>query len=182
MNAVLPEISLQLQDDEWPFEYADHDRQIARGIVFDDSGYFYFVHAERNDLFGQATLIETAGGGVEAGEDLHTAIQRELREELGANVGILCKIGMVEDYYNLIHRHNINHYFLCKVVSLGDRSLTNEEINCFHLSTQRMTYECAVHEYKKCSTSKLGRLVANRELPILQQAKKILERLEQHIV
>lgn len=26
---------------------------------------FYFVRAERNDDFGQATIIETAGGGVE---------------------------------------------------------------------------------------------------------------------
>ena len=31
---------------------------------------FYFVRAERNDDFGQATIIETAGGGVEEGEEL----------------------------------------------------------------------------------------------------------------
>lgn len=27
------------------------------------------------------------------------------------------------DQYNLIHRHNLNNYFLCKVVSFGDKTL-----------------------------------------------------------
>ena len=108
------EIKLYLQDTQWPFEYTDHDREIVRAIVFDDFGYYYFVRIERNDEFGDAVLIETSGWGVEPGEDLHTAILRELREELGVEVDILCTIGVVSDYYNLIHRHNVNNYYLCK--------------------------------------------------------------------
>ncbi len=89
------EIRIDLQDNEWPFEYTDHDREIVRGIVFDDAGTFYFVRARRNDEFGKATLIETSGGGVECGEDLLSAIRRELKEELGAEVEVLCRIGIV---------------------------------------------------------------------------------------
>ena len=169
------EINIHLQDEEWPFEYTDHDRQIARAIVFDDNGYFYFVRAERDDDFGKAKLIETAGGGVEAGEDLHTAVVREVQEELGANVEVLCKIGVVSDYYNLIHRHNINNYYLCRVISFGNKNLTQAEIESFHLSTLKLPYEEAMLEYKKCSESKLGSLIAEREIPILQQAKIILD-------
>ena len=66
-------------------------------------------------ICGQATIIETAGGGVEEGEELQDAIKKELKEELGVKVDVICKIGVVSDYYNLIHRHNINNYFLCKV-------------------------------------------------------------------
>ncbi|EKC53092.1 MutT/NUDIX family protein, partial [human gut metagenome] len=84
-------------------------------------GNFYFVRAERNDDFGQATIIETAGGGVEEGEELQDAIKRELKEELGVKVDVICKIGVVSDYYNLIHRHNINNYFLCKVEFFGEK-------------------------------------------------------------
>lgn len=175
MNENKSEINIHLQDDEWPFEYTDHDRQIARAIVFDNYGYFYFVRAIRDDDFGKATLIETAGGGVEDGEDLHTAIIREVGEELGANVEVLCKIGVVDDYYNLIHRHNINNYFLCKVISFGDKKLTQAEIESFHLSTLKQSYEEAMLEYKKCSVSKLGSLIAKREIPILRQAKTILD-------
>ena len=174
MNTNENEIYIKLKDEEWDFEYTDHDRQIVRAIVFDDSGNFYFVRVDRDDDFGRAVLIETAGGGVENGEDFHSAILRELKEELGVEVEVLCKIGVVDDYYNLIHRHNINNYFLCKITSFGDKNLTQDEIECFHLSTLKLKYEEAVAEYERCSSTKLGRLVANRELPILLHAKTLI--------
>lgn len=169
------ELILHLQDEEWPFTYTDHDREIVRAIVFDEEGFFYFVRAERDDDFGKATLIETSGGGVEKGEDLLSAIERELKEELGASVEVLSKIGVVSDYYNLIHRHNINNYYLCKALSFGEKNLMPDEIEEFHLSTLKLTYEQAVAEYERCSCTPVGRLVANRELPILREAKKIME-------
>ena len=171
----LPELKLHLQDTEWEYTYHDHDRLIARAIVFDNDGYFYFVRAERDDYFGKATLIETAGGGVEKDEDLHTAIIRELQEELGATVEIVCTIGVVDDYYNLIHRHNVNNYYLCKARSFGNTNLTKDELESFHLSTLKFTYEEALAEYEKRSNTRLGRLVANREIPVLQYAKKIMD-------
>ena len=174
---IKSEIKIELQDTEWPFEYIDHNREIVRAIVFDDAGYYYFVRAERDDDFGRATIIETSGGGVENGEDLQSAIKRELKEELGVEVDVLCKIGIVSDYYNLIHRHNLNNYYLCKVLSFGDKNLTQDEKESFHLSTLRLTYEGAISEYEKRSDTKLGRLIANRELPVLRQAKKMIERL-----
>ena len=143
------ELYLELKDEEWPFEYTDHDRQIVRAVVFDNDKNFYFVRANRDDDFGVSTLIETSGGGVEEGEDLLEAIHRELKEELGIESEIICKIGVVSDYYNLIHRHNINNYFLCRAVSFGDKHLTPEEIKDFHLSTLKMTYDEAVEEYGK---------------------------------
>ena len=169
------ELDLNLQDTEWPFVSVDHDRNIARAIVTDGEGIFYFVRAERNDEFGRATLIETSGGGVEEGEDPRTAVLRELREELGIDAEILAKIGVVSDYYNLIRRHNINNYYLCRIRSMGERHLTPEEAEDFHLSTLRLTYEEAVREYRKSACTPIGRLVANRELPVLERAKAMLD-------
>lgn len=174
MNTNQSQIKLSLKDNEWDFEYTDHNREIVRAIVFDDDGYLYFVRAERDDDFGKATLIETSGGGVESGEDLHTAITRELKEELGIEADILCKIGVIDDYYNLIHRHNINNYYLCRATAFGDKSLTQDEVESFHLSTLKLTYNEAIAEYEKRATTKIGRLIANRELPILKQARIIL--------
>lgn len=175
MQNEYKEINLFLTDSEWPFEYVSCDRKIARGVVFDEDGYFYFVRAERDDDFGRATLIETSGGGVEEGEDLLTAISRELNEELGATVEVICKIGVVSDYYNLIHRHNINNYFLCKVISFGDKHLTKDEIEDFKLSTLKLKYEEAISEYELRSSTKVGRLIANRELPVLKRAKELID-------
>lgn len=170
-------IYLSLTDDQWPFTYTDHRRQIARAIAYDDGGDFYFVQAIRDDIFGCATILETAGGGVEPGETPDTAIHRELAEELGAQVEVICKLGVVEDDYNLIHRHNINHYYLCRVLSLGEPHLMPDEIRDFHLSTRKLSFDGAVAEYRLRSSTPLGTLVAARELPILRQAGKILELL-----
>lgn len=172
------EIKIELQDTQWKKEYIDHDRNIVRAIVYDENRMFYFVRAVRDDEFGKATLIETSGGGVENGEDLITAVQRELKEELGVYVDVVCKIGIVSDYYNLIHRHNINNYFLCKIKSFGQKNLTQDEIEKFHLSTLKMSYEEAVIEYENRKNSKLGTLIANRELPVLHRAKEILDKLK----
>ena len=100
--------------------------------------------------------------------------ERDDEEELGVEVNIVCKIGVVSDYYNLIHRHNLNNYFLCKVKSFGDKNLTRDQIEDFHLTTQKLTYEEAVAEYEKRKETRLGRLIANRELPILRKANDIL--------
>ena len=166
---------LSLEDTEWPFTYTDHDREIVRAIVVDDEGYYYFCRVNRNDDFGRAVLIETSGGGVEPGEDFLTAIHRELHEELGAEVEVLGEIGLVSDYYNLIHRHNLNHYYLCRALSFGASAMTAEEKEQFHLSTLRLTYEEAAAEYERCRDSRLGRLIANRELPVLKRAKEMAE-------
>ena len=169
------EINLTFADTEWNFEGVSHDRQIVRAIVVDNEGFFHFVRADRDDDFGRGRILETAGGGVEGGEELCPAIRRELREELGCEVEIICKIGVVSDYYNLIKRHNVNNYYLCRAISFGERSLTEDEIKKFHLSMARLSYEEAVSEYESNKITPLGRLIAQRELPILCRAKEILD-------
>ena len=168
------DLYLELEDREWPFTYTDHDRQIVRAIVFDDLGWLYFMRAQRDDQFGRATLIETSGGGVEQGEDLISAIRRELKEELGAQVEVVSKIGVVSDYYNLIHRHNVNHYYLCRAASFGEKHLMPDEISEFHLSTLQLTADEAEAEYERRACTPIGRLIANRELPVLKWAREIL--------
>ncbi len=128
------ELRLELQDTECPLEFTDHDRKIVRAIVYDRMENFYFVRAVREDDFGKATLIETSGGA-EQGEDLITAIERELKEELGVQVDVICKIGVASDYYNLIHRHNINHYFLCQINSFGEKNLTIRKLSFINIKT-----------------------------------------------
>ena len=166
---------MEFQDNEWPYTYTDHDREIARAIVVDDEENYYFVRAVRDDDFGKSTLIETAGGGVEPGEALHAAIHRELQEELGADTEILAEIGVVSDFYNLVHRHNINHYYLCRIRSFGEKHLTKDEVESFHLSTLKLRFEEALEEYVRCTDSGLGRLIGRREIPVLLKARELLQ-------
>lgn len=43
------QINIELLDTQWRFECVDHDRKIARAIVYDENGLFYFVRAEREN-------------------------------------------------------------------------------------------------------------------------------------
>lgn len=168
-------LRMELEDNQWPFTWTDHHRRIARAIVTDGAGQFYFVRAVRNDEFGPATIIETSGGGIEAGEDPETAVLRELREELGVEAEVLCALGEVSDYYNLIHRHNLNRYFLCRITAFGEKHLTDDEANSFHLTTLRLTGAEALAAYAAAACTPLGRLLAAREVPVLRLALEILE-------
>ncbi len=55
------------------------------------------------------------------------------------------------------------------------KNLTEDEINSFHLSTLKLSYEDAVKEYEYRANTRLGKLIANRELPVLQRAKEIID-------
>jgi len=168
------EINLNLEDVSYPYLKVTHDRNIVRAIVYDE-GKYYFAHISRNDQFGNLSYIETSGGGVEESEKLEAAIMRELKEELGVKVEILAYLGLVSDYYNLIYRHNLNHFYLVKVLSTGEQHLTKDEINDFHLKPIKLTYEEALAEYEKARKDKLGLLIYNREVPMLKYAKKIID-------
>ena len=119
------EIKLELTDNEWQFDYADHDREIVRGIVFDSEYNFYFVRADRDDIFAKAVVIETAGGGVETGEDLKTAIKRELLEETGAVAEKITYLGRLDTTPALI-RERI-HMDLAEGLTFGERKLDADE-------------------------------------------------------
>ena len=64
---------------------------------------------------------------------------------------------------------------MCRIESFGNKKLRQDEINNFHLSTLKLSYEEAVQEYEDRANTRLGKLVANRELPILHRAKKIID-------
>ena len=61
------------------------------------------------------------------------------------------------------------------VVCEGARNLTEEEINDFHMSTIKLSYPEALDLYKRGRNCKLGRLFYNREVPVLEKAKEILD-------
>ena len=84
-------------------------------------------------------------------------------------------ISILSGQIEMMILENINNYYLCRVKSFGDKHLTQDEIEDFHLSTLKLHYDEALAEYEKCSSTRLGRLVANREIPVLKRAKDLLD-------
>ena len=110
-------INLKLKDDQYPYTYIDHSRHIARAILINEKNEVCLLKLLGDDDFGHRDYVETPGGGVNINETPSQAVIREVKEETGCESEIIDIIGIVEDYYNLIHRHNINYYFLVKVKS-----------------------------------------------------------------
>ena len=80
---VHKEIYIELQDTQWQFDYIDHDRNIARAIVYDENGIFYgaidlkdLIIARRNDSLDD--LIITSFPYVYGHETIDECIERSV--------------------------------------------------------------------------------------------------------
>ncbi len=163
-------IHVYLEDNEYEKTTINHTRLIARAFVLDENDKFVMLKIKRDDEFGNSTYIETSGGGIEENEDIIEGLKRELDEELGVKVEIISKIGIIDDYYNKINRHNINHYYLVKIIgytkihheSKGDDLI----FDILHLSINDI-----LNEYKN-KDAKIKKLVYNREEIIFNEIIK----------
>jgi 8-oxo-dGTP pyrophosphatase MutT (NUDIX family) len=161
-----------LEDDQYPDNGYNHVRKVVRAFVFDKEMKhiaLHYIHAK--DIFGERDYYETPGGGVKKGETLQVALRRELKEELGVEVEIIKEVGKVIDYYNLINRKNINYYYIVKVVSVGEKSLEPREQSLIE-KTVWVTTSAAINLYEHSQNILVGKLVKQRELPLLYKIRK----------
>jgi len=165
----------KFQDDQFPFVGVKENRLVARAIVLDEANCVA-LHTIRRFDFGmpyEQVYFETPGGGVDGEESPKQAAVRECEEELGYEIEVLCPIGIVDDYYNVIRRHNINHYFLARrkkkvgvhFVSQGDSLI--QETNYYPI-------EQAIALVEGQDDKFISGLVRQRELPILRLARQIM--------
>ncbi len=68
-----------------PVSSRDQGRHAVVGILYEDR---HFLVIRRSQFVRAPGLICFPGGGIEPGEDLHTAVQRELMEELSLAVRV----------------------------------------------------------------------------------------------
>ncbi len=125
--------SYYFEDTEYEKSYIDHERETVRAVLHTQNDTYVFVKIQGYDLFGERNHIETVGGGVEPGENLVTALHREVLEETGYTVLSEKPLGEITDFYNLIHRKTHSHFFLAEVDTrnCSQTSLTEQEKTLF---------------------------------------------------
>ena len=166
-------VNLELKDTQYQENGFTHTRVTSRGIVLDEEGRIALHLIHRDDIFGNETYYEAPGGGVDEGESLEQAVIRECKEELGEDIEVLRALGVVKDAYNLIHRKNENHYFLCKKLNQGEKHFVSEGDSLIQ-KTIWVSLEKGIALLKKQSDQGVSALVKARELPILEEARRVL--------
>lgn len=166
----------ELVDDQYPLTEITHTRKIARAFVINEQKEVCLLKIVGTDDFGTRNYYETPGGGIKENEDMVCAVIREVKEETGITCSFISEIGYVSDYYNLISRHNLSYYYLMKVESYGDNALEEGEKKIID-GYEFISLDKALNIYKNMNKERLEILVSRRELPVLLEAIKIIEKL-----
>jgi len=166
---------LKFKDDQYLFNGITHTREIVRAILIDENNNVCIEKIKDDDGFGPRDYYETPGGGVKSGESHIDALHREIAEEVGYKCEVLQHIADVHDYYNLIKRKNHNHFYLVKRLEKVEQHLEPDE----KIRIEKILWvsiDKAIELYENMQDVLVGKIVKQRELPILKMAKEILER------
>ena len=161
-------------DDQYMFKGVTHTREIVRAILLDEKDNVCLEYLVDDDGFGPRDYYETPGGGIKEGESHEQAIQREIEEEVGYKCEIISPLGEVDDYYNLINRKNHNYYYLVRRKEKVTQHLEEDE----KIRISKIIWvsiDEAIALYENMQNVLVGRLVKQRELPILKLAKTTLQ-------
>jgi len=153
--------------DPVPEKYVE--RKAARAIVFDGDGKVALFHATKKHYH------KLPGGGVEAGEDIETALRRELQEEIGCEVDSIREVGMIEEYRNRFELHQLSYCFTANVIGeKGTPHLEEGEI-AEGFVTEWMDLDTAIEtlENEKGVEDYQGKFIQARDLLFLKKARKV---------
>lgn len=163
-----------LKDDQYEFKGVKEVREIVRAILLDENDNVCLEYIYDDDMFGHRDYYETPGGGIKSGETHIEALKREIEEEVGYHIEVLGEIGEVKDYYNLIYRRNHNYFYLVRRLDKCEQHLEPDE-------KQRIkkiiwvNIDDAISLYENMQNELVGKLVKQRELPILKLVKSTLQ-------
>lgn len=138
-------------------------RRAARAVVLNDANQIAILHVTKDHYH------KLPGGGVEQNEEIMIALQRELREEVGAEVKVLDEIGVILEVrkkHELIH---LSYCYLAKVFGeVGATSFTDVEIkDGFELQWLQLEEAITIIEQDE-PTSYLGKFIRERDLTFLR--------------
>lgn len=166
----------KFKDDQYMFKGITHTREIVRAILLDENNNVCLEYIVDDDGFGPRDYYETPGGGIEVNEKHEEALKREIAEEVGYKCEVISFLGEVDDYYNLIYRKNHNYYYLCRIIGKAEQHLQEDE----KIRINKIIFVSineAIKLYEDMQNVLVGKLVKQRELPILKLAKEKISQL-----
>jgi ADP-ribose pyrophosphatase YjhB (NUDIX family) len=98
-------------------------RHAVRAVITDHNGSVPLLHAATRDYY------KLPGGGVDAGEDLRTALAREMEEEIGSKADVTQELGQVIEWKDSEQLKQISHCYMASLSGeKGQPDFTEDEI------------------------------------------------------
>ncbi|MGB7957828.1 MAG: NUDIX domain-containing protein [Minisyncoccia bacterium] len=101
---------LTIRDKDFGLDFPDppvyQERGAARAVVFDGDRKIALLHVTKLHYH------KLPGGGIEKGESVEDALQRELSEEIGCSVKNVRELGIIEEFRNKFLLHQLSYCFL----------------------------------------------------------------------
>ena len=160
------------KDVGYNYEYTDMHyklRKASRAIVLNDSQEIALLFVSKNNYH------KLPGGGIEAGEDIETALNREVMEEAGVRIDVLGEIGTIIEYRDKHKLLQISYCYYTEVKGdINEPSFTDEEIDRgFQLRWVSLEEAISILE-NDTPDNYLGRFIQIRDLMFLKRAECLL--------
>lgn len=101
-------------------------REAVRFVIFDENNCIALNHRPKQQGYEEQHAIP--GGGVEVGETIEEALQREAREETGCEIIDITEVGYIMEYGVSPDLVQKTHVFTAKVLKKHEPKYTESEI------------------------------------------------------
>ncbi|HUC90134.1 MAG TPA: NUDIX domain-containing protein [Patescibacteria group bacterium] len=147
-------------------------REAARAVLLDDLGQVYLMNV---GLHGYHKL---PGGGIDAGEDVESALARELLEEVGCRAEIISQLGEIVEHRNFEKLKQTSYCFLARQVDEQQPSALEEgELAEGMTELKAKNIDEAITLLKNDLPDNLeGKFIQKRDLAFLETAKSLISR------
>jgi 8-oxo-dGTP diphosphatase len=144
-------------------------RGAARAVLLDDKGQVYLLNVSKHGYH------KLPGGGIDEGEDIKQAMERELMEEVGCKAEVVAELGTVIEYRNYDDGglEQTSYCYLAKQVGEQVASALEEgELaeGMFEVKAKSIDDAIALLSQDKPDNLE-GRFIQKRDLAFLQAAK-----------
>ena len=144
------------------------EREGARAVVFDENNNVALLHATKDNYH------KLPGGGLEEGEDIYKALDREVMEEIGCKINNIKELGMVEEYRNEDSLHQISYCYIAKLDGKkGKPEFTKSETEeGFQPVWLSLDDAIKILDNEDIKLFRRGKFMVARDLTFLKEAKK----------
>ncbi|HII29739.1 ADP-ribose pyrophosphatase [Candidatus Woesearchaeota archaeon CG08_land_8_20_14_0_20_47_9] len=145
-------------------------RNAARAVLFDKDDNIALLFVSRHNFH------KLPGGGLDPGEDIRTALKREVLEETGCTIAITGEVGRVVEYRDKYRLKQISYCFIARVKENSQKtSLTEKEKRQgLQLTWVKLDEAIRLIENDQPNTYE-GRFIVRRDLAFLRKAGEIIQ-------